>query len=967
MRFKENLHLQLILVPLIATLTQIFQSVSLARTVFLSALLFALLSIPAFADESVFPSDGRATLSSTLSNYGIVSGDVMHSLYGNHEGFLYGNLMGDYSNDDSFVASPGFGIRTLQSNQIFGAHLYTDYARTRSGQKFLTVSPGIEWMNTRWDTSVNLYLPTERVKQSGAAFPGGVAFETGTHNQYDTVLTPYTVIGNGMDVAAGYSFAGYRDLRSRVYGGAYYYDTPLDARNIAGLTAGVELPLSNRFKISLSNSYDKIGKYTVGFKVALSVGADTTTMSDNVHDRAADPVQRHIGIIGTGAGTIAQQAVKEQRTLQYDDVYFLSPTGNGNGTFGNAAGLNQTTLNLANVQNPSGSRIYLQGGATANYAVNSTTAGQSTNPNNDFGLVLHDHQDVFGRSADYKTAVAGNAQPQILVDGLNNYNGFILGGTQNTLSDLTIRSNAGYINGSVPTTSTGIVAYNESAGNQTITLTNTNISGLADGMYAQNDSATGTLTINATRSSFNNNGGDSGLDNIQVTGYNNYGASGLIAINNSGSSNALIINADHSQFNNNGTLSGSGSNINNNNFSVASGMTAINNSDTGALTINAASSTFDGNGTLSGLNTYILASETGANFNSINTAAATGLFARNNTTNNAALNINANASTFNNNGTLSGDNSTLQAGGNSSGDNVNSAVASGVFAFNNSANGALNITALNSEFNGNGALSGTGSTILGFADNASLGASETSAAATGVFAFNNTMGTGTITVNATGSQFNDNGALTGENASITAHTTDINNSNETVASNASGMFAYNANNQGSSNGAITITADNSTFNGNGALSGNSTVIQALNDNGFATGSASLATATGLSGYNTAAGPLTFSATNSLFNNSGVSTGTGSTIVASGADSNPSAASGFFVLNNSAVSGNIFANSFAGSSFTGNGAGSTGYGLYAYTPSIVGTTVINYTGAAFTGAPQINTNQGISDGTTQWVQ
>ncbi len=454
---------------------------------------------------------------------------------------------------------------------------------------------------------------------------------------------------------------------------------------------------------------------------------------------------------------------------------------------------------------------------------------------------------------------------------------------------------------------------------------------------------------------------------MQITGYNNYGASGLVAINNAGAANALVINADHSEFNNNGTLSGSGSGINNNNFSVASGITAINNSDTGALTVNATSSGLNGNGTLSGLNTYILANETGANFNSINHAAATGLFALNNTNNSGTLTINTDTSSFNNNGTLSGDNSHIQAGGTGQGDNVNSAIASGVYAFNNSTNsGSLNITAINSDFNGNGTLSGISSNIFALADNNALGAVTTSTAATGIFAFNNTIHTGALTVTATDSHFNNNGSLGGANSFIYAHTTDVNNIYETTSAAASGLFTLNANNQGNSNGILTVTANTSSFNGNGALGGNNTRIEALNDNGIGTGSSSMAAATGFSGLNIAAADMTINAPGSTFSNNAAFSGVGSNILASGADSSLSAASGFFVLNNSSVSGNIFVNSLSGASFSANGAGNTGFGIFGFTPSITGRTVINYTGATFSGAPQIHTNRGISDGQTEWL-
>lgn len=761
--------------------------------------------------------------------------------------------------------------------------------------------------------------------------------------------------------------------------------------NITGVTAGFEQPLTKNLKVSVFNSYDNINHDVVGVSLTATFGEDSTVFSNNINDRLLDPVERHIGIIDTGAGTYDQQNLENVgKDLQYDNIYFVAPdddsdnndnltlsTGYGAtttstadiGTYGSPASLNQTTLNSINQLSPSGSRIYIQGGTNANYYVNSNTAEQSSDPNNDYGLVLYANEDVYGRTTDYTTPATGNERPNILVDGENNYNGFIITGSENTLSDLIITTESGYINGTTPTTSTGIIAYNESEADQTIQITNTSISGFADGMYAQNDSDTATMTINADYSNFDDNGGDQGLDNIQVAGYNNDGSAGLIAINNSGSSNQLIINTTYSSFDNNGTFSGenSGINNNNNNFSLASGLTAINNSNTGGLTINANYSTFDNNGTLSGLNTYILANEAGANDNSINTAAATGLYALNNSSNSAAMTINATHSNFDNNGTLSGENALIKSGGTGSGDNVNTAIASGVYIFNNSSGSALiTLNADYSSFDNNGTLSGSGSNIFILADNPALGTSENATAATGVFSFNDSDNEGNININATHSTFDYNGTLSGDNSEIYAHTTDSNDVQEDVMASASGILAYNSDNQGNNAGSTTVTADYSSFNNNGELSGDNASITSLNDNGFGTGSSGIASSSGISGYNISAGNLTIKATNSEFNNNSLFSGTGNDISSINSDTNTSASSGLFILNNSGTGGNIYVTNLSGSSFNNNGTGTTGYGIFAYTPNISGITSIDYTGATFGGSPQTNTNQDISAGTTEWI-
>lgn len=941
--------------------------------------------------NTYFPHPGRASVTSAIASDVItLGGDGMLPVYGHQESFTFVDFMANYGNNhDTYFLSPGIGYRKTINHQIFGGYFFSDYNKTNFGAHFWVLNPGIEWMSSNWDGHVNGYFPTTKSKRCGhvdfASNYGdksSVTFQAGTHNQYDLLIAPFDIIGNGVDAELGFSFAKLSDFRSRLYAGAYYYHPPSSehVNNISGFIAGFEQALSKNLKLSVFNSYDNLKHNVVGLAFTATLGQDSMVFSNNIDSRLLDPVERHVGTIKTGAGIYDQRSFKTiRKNLQYDNVYFIVPsTGYSGhleaadlGTYGNPAPLNQATLDSINQLSPRGSRIYIQGGTSAHYTVDSTTAIQSTNPHHDYGLVLYSNQDLFGRSTDYTTPATQNERPQILVDSQNNYNGFIISGTENTLSDLIITPKSGYINGSTPTTSTGIIAYNESEANQTINITNTTINRFADGMYAQNDSLTSTLTINASNSHFDNNGGDQGLNTIQMAGYNLYGAAGLIAINNNGNSNSLIINASNSSFNNNGTFSGESSGINNNNFSVASGLIAINNSDTGTLTLNIADSTFNHNGTLSGLNTYLLANEAGPNFNSINTAAATGLYALDNSFNNGAITINATHSTFNNNGTLSGENALIQAGGPGLGDNINNAITAGIYAFNNSSVGSsggalLTLNANNSSFNYNGTLSGLNSNIFIFADNASLGASDNAAAAAGVFSYNNNSNNGSNDMNVTNSTFNNNGTLSGTNSYIYAHTSDLNNVNESVIASTSGIFAYNANNQGTNNGLTTITADSSNFNNNGELSGNGATIQSLNDNGISSNSGGMASAAGISGYNIAAGALTINSTYSHFNNNGALSGIGSNVIASGSDSNSYATSGLFIFNNSSVSGNIFVNNLSGSDFNNNGAGTTGYGIYAYTPNITGMTIVDTANTIFGGTPQINTNQGISDGTTQWI-
>lgn len=737
---------------------------------FVAAPLFFVSWASAESSTSTSPSDfwlphsGRVLASgAAASDVRTIGGDAMLPVYGNHDRFLFADLMGDYGSDDTWLVSPGAGYRQIVDNQIIGGYFFGDYERTSMGANFWVLSPGVEWMNTHWDAHVNGYFPTETEKQAGDSVflstqgdSSQVLFETGTHNQYDQLVTPYAVIGNGVDAEIGYSFSELNGLRSRVYLGGYYYAPPSSdsVENIAGVTAGFEQPISKNLKVSLFNSYDQVSSYTVGVSLTATFGQDSTVFSNNIQDRLLDPVERHVGIIDTGAGTYDQQRLDDNgMALQYDNVYFIEPStlpgsmyespeienteSTDIGTYGDAAPLTQETLDTINEQSPDGARIYIQGGSDANYYVNSSTADQSTDlaPNNELGLYVYDGQDFYGTSPDYTTAASSDEQPIIYVDGANNYNGFIVTESgENTFSDLTITEYTTSNTSGYPNTISGIVAYNETDDDLTLNIINTHITGMDSyGVYAVNDNG-GTFTINTDNSAFNDNGVLNEGGSVAQNG------AGMIALNNSGT---MIINAINSQFNDNGVANADGSSLN----GFASGLVLLNDNG-GSLTLNTTSSQFNNNGVVNADNGLV-------------SSVASGVLAINNE---GSLTINAINSQFNGNGSVTGDNS--------------SSDSAGILAEN--FNGSLNINAESSQFNDNGVVTGNNSSIDGNA--------------AGIDAQNNQ--TGTLTINATNSQFNNNGVASGSGSKVDGH--------------AAGLYVVNE-----SSGTSLVTATNSMFNGNG--------------------------------------------------------------------------------------------------------------------------------------------------------
>lgn len=747
--------------------------------------------------NSWLPIHGRALVSAGVTDIGLFDSDLMQPIYGKQDSFLYADFMADYGTNDTYLISPGAGYRSVYHNQIMGAYLFGDYQKVSLGENFWVINPGIEWMNVRWDAHLNGYFPTTESKQNGTGVfasdlgdYSGVSFEEGTHNQYDNLLVPYDVIGNGVDAEVGFSFSSFHNFRSRLYLGGYYYQPPADASvdDITGVTAGYEQPFTKNLVLSIFNSYDEVNNYLVGVSLTATFDQESTIFSNNIRDRLWDPNERHVGIIGTGAGTYDQQATESiGPTLQYDNVYFMSPNASANatGTYGDPMLLTQSSLDTINANNPNSSRIYLQGGANSVYSVDATTATETDLFDSKKGLYIYNGQDFYGRSDNYMAPASNEQLPTISVDSENNYNGFIMQGGENTFSNLLITSSSSSFSG--PYNTSGIVAYGEAGQDSILNIENTTISGGAfvQGVLAQNESS-GNLTLNIEGSSLSNNGVVSG--SITLTDP----ASGLVAINSS--SGVLNINALNSSFDDNGILSDS---------ATADGGLGLyaRSSGSGAVNVSLINSSLNGNGV-------------------INDAAqmefgSAGLYAINEDT--ASLDIQIENSTFNNNVAFAGSASmhSISSSGatilnDSSGDtivqisnsefngnselsgssNLSDSNFGGLYIENNNGGGmALEIT--NSQFNNNGNVTGSGS----------INPVHGSNSIAGLVVFNDVEGYSNIVVE--DSQFNGNGVMEG--------------SGSISDSDISGMSVTAV---GST---IDLSAINSTFNGNGVVTGAGTI------------------------------------------------------------------------------------------------------------------------------------------------
>ncbi|WP_133134029.1 hypothetical protein [Legionella rubrilucens] len=450
------------------------------------------------------PSSGRILGTAAITDLGLFGGDGMLPLIGGEEKFIYGDLLGRYGTDNTYLISPGIGYRRIVRDVIVGGYLFGDYDHTNLNKNFWVISPGLELISTRWDFHLNGYFANHRKALDSATIEQTLAsqvdqFELGTHNQYtqltfnQQLISNNVVIGNGFDAALGYSFAVKEKLRSHIYLGGYYYHPPAqyNTKNIGGVAAGWNQPIHKTLSFSLFNSYDQINKYTVGVGLNLVFGGSVNVLSNDIHDRGLDPVQRHIGIIATGAGTYDQKSVLYRdygtisTSLEYSNVYFISPDGTGDGTYGNPAPLAQSTLDDIHTSSPNDARLYLQGGVGTTYEVTVFD-----------GLKPYDGQNFYGRSLDYSTVASGNDRPTLfLVNNTDGYQIFHLGvnGATSTFSDLQFSTN--FESGLNP----GVGIFMDGGFTDT-TINNSTFSNFRTAIYLPNN---GDLSI--TDSTFSNN------------------------------------------------------------------------------------------------------------------------------------------------------------------------------------------------------------------------------------------------------------------------------------------------------------------------------------------------------------------------------------------------------------------------------------------------------------------------------
>ncbi len=848
-------------------------------------------------------------------------GDAMLPLAGQSTGFFYVDPQALYHNGNDYSAALGLGGRKLTDNGLLGAYVFGDYNHSPAGHSFWFVSPGVERLGDTVDFSANVYIPTgsQRVA-TGSAFGSdlddydSVSFVE--HTEYDQLFNTYESVGVGEDVQFGFRLP-VKDS-PKIYLGGYHF-SPKDAQDITGGVARLELPVTDRLDVDVSEGYDNWAHNTVKVGLAYHFGGRHTPQrfSGDLTQRMVDPIQRNLIAVGGGSHT-AQPILRQTKAtgdfgVVMDDISFFLPDDpapgvvTGEGTYEHPyIGLNQSNVDDANSK---GNTNFFFNGNLGPYV--STTEIDLDHMNDS----LYGRQSYKGRL--FVQPASGNNRPVIDFENSEGGgdNGFVWmvasGNSDIVVTSIRITGGPGDGNGSA------MLLDNEGAGEVSMKVNNTDISNtqFISAIFAKNDGG-GILNLLLNTSTLNNNSGD-GLDleesgagsvmnaAINFSSLSGNGLSGFdvfvhdamdpvfnLAINRSTFDNNvsdgaildLLSNTNaqtnvvirHSTFNNN--IEGDGLDVldshnPNSILNIAIDASQFNGNNASGFQVQQTAE----NGEL--FNLFIKKSSFNGN---INTSFGTGMILNLD----SIANIFIDHSSFNNNGdngiqifnfnpgtvNMTVNHSTIN-GNQDDGLTISTFGGPFTLAVNNSVvdnnnegisinnvDGLFNLTANNSMFNGN--INGSGIGIINISGTFNLTANNSMFNGNnddGIFAEVSGDGIFNLTVNNSTFNGNNNDGIFAESSGDSIYNLTVNNSMFNGNTN-DGIFAQNA-----STGTFNLTANNSTFNGNNngifALDFGDDIFNLTVNNSMINGN----TNDGISGNNEADGIFNLTVYNSTFN------------------------------------------------------------------------------------------------------
>lgn len=580
-----------------------FYSRFLLSSILLTGCLSSVNAAASTQSDSISPSNFGGSISGLFSNSSIGYGDAMIPLFGRSTNFFYIDPQILFHTKDDYAGSLGFGKRWLQSDQagILGAYVFADYSHSTYNNSFWFVSPGVERLGKTVDFSANLYIPVSNQRIYNGTFYGNqlgiydyVHFQG--NSQFDQLFNSYESVGIGGDAEVGFRLP-FRN-NPKIYVGGYYF-SPKDSQNIRGGTLRLEVPVSNRLTLSVSDGYDNVTHNTFKVGITYNFGSrhNSFDFKGDLADRMMDPIHRNLASVAGGA--TATQPISTTNTPtgtegeEYSNITFFNANGDASiqdGTYEHPyIQFNQGNVDTANLAK---NTMFYVGSGT--YSSNSTITltndsiwgRQAYNGN----LFVHpaqgDNRPLFDFSGMTDAPRIGAYTPSFYV---------IQNGSDVTFDSIRLVGNPTANNDTLY--QSGIQVVNTSATPVNLTFNNVDVSAVNIGSVVYNNGAMNNLTV--SNSSFHDtvNYGDgfdmwingvtknitvdnSHFDNNTFSGMDIYVPSGVV--NN--------INIKNSSFDNNGSESfgpGSGLFITTQTTSSSANPTILN------TTID--SSTFNGN------------------------------------------------------------------------------------------------------------------------------------------------------------------------------------------------------------------------------------------------------------------------------------------------------------------------------------------------------------------------------------
>lgn len=351
----------------------------------------------------------------------LVRGDLLFPFNFTNYSLFFGDIQGEYGKDNTSYIGGGLAYRRIINPcSIVGAYAFLDNNTSSHRHDYQVFSPGVEYLGSLWDARLNGYFPVSKKTKERAPFILGGLNGCGIndvdcefnifrgHQQFARQFADLEQVGPGLDGEVGIIVPHTRGLR--LHAGGYYFHLE-DFKDVKGVEGRIEFPLNRQIMLTAESSYDnqQRGRVVAGLQFAIG-GAYADSRS--IYARLEDPIMRNLGTVGRGNGIpILSRRQEKENILVRDNIFFFSPTGTA--TSGSTAGTFENPFAPDQFSQATVDNVFLAtGDGNFYFATGTYTIAGPAAPNE--VVTLHDHQGLFGRSADFKCTVVGADRPTLL-------------------------------------------------------------------------------------------------------------------------------------------------------------------------------------------------------------------------------------------------------------------------------------------------------------------------------------------------------------------------------------------------------------------------------------------------------------------------------------------------------------------------------------------------------------------------